>query len=256
MPEANDQTKRETLERLTAELHRLRTDAGAPQFEEWRSTANAFMAEVFGPRHRLTQDLRNVSFASDFGQGRARALAILLRAASSIATTTSDVGVVNEAAAGRPAAVFAEPASTAADEPAVAAEPAAETARQKREGVFRRVVRKRGASSEMAPDIPSEAFDTPWPPEAAKPDLPAQTVVPDWPDWFDKPPEPAELSVPEWAETPAELDTIVAGSRWGSAPLLTREQAHDRALAREFDFEARAAELADARRRQRHGGAA
>ena len=54
----------------------------------------------------------------------------------------------------------------------------------------------------------------------------------------------------------AELDTIVAGSRWGSAPLLTREQAHDRALAREFDFEARAAELADARRRQRHGGAA
>jgi plasmid stability protein len=54
----------------------------------------------------------------------------------------------------------------------------------------------------------------------------------------------------------SELDTIVAGSRWGSAPLLTREQAHDRALAREFDFEARAAELADARRRQRHGGAA
>ena len=54
----------------------------------------------------------------------------------------------------------------------------------------------------------------------------------------------------------AELDTIVAGSRWGSAPLLTREQAHDRALAREFDFEARAAELADARRRQRRGGAA
>lgn len=54
----------------------------------------------------------------------------------------------------------------------------------------------------------------------------------------------------------AELDTIVAGSLWGSAPLLTREQAHDRALAREFDFEARAAELVDARRRQRHGGAA
>ncbi len=54
----------------------------------------------------------------------------------------------------------------------------------------------------------------------------------------------------------AELDSIVADSRWGSAPLLTREQTHDRALAREFDFEARAAELADARRRQRHGGAA
>lgn len=54
----------------------------------------------------------------------------------------------------------------------------------------------------------------------------------------------------------AELDAIVAGSCWGSAPLLTREQAHDRSLARELDFEARTAELADARRRQRHGGAA
>ncbi|MDP1647643.1 MAG: Arc family DNA-binding protein [Rubrivivax sp.] len=54
----------------------------------------------------------------------------------------------------------------------------------------------------------------------------------------------------------AELDAIVACSRWGSAPLLTREQAHDRALARELDFEARTAELADARRRQHHGGAA
>jgi hypothetical protein len=54
----------------------------------------------------------------------------------------------------------------------------------------------------------------------------------------------------------AELDAIVAGSRWGSAPLLSREQAHDRALARELDFEARSAELAEARRRQRHGGAA
>ena len=53
----------------------------------------------------------------------------------------------------------------------------------------------------------------------------------------------------------AELDAIVAGSRWGSAPLLTREQAHDRALARELDFEARTVELDDARRRQRHGGA-
>lgn len=54
----------------------------------------------------------------------------------------------------------------------------------------------------------------------------------------------------------AELDAIVAGSQWGSAPMLTREQAHDRALARELDFEARAAESTDARRRQRRGGAA
>lgn len=40
----------------------------------------------------------------------------------------------------------------------------------------------------------------------------------------------------------AELDAIVAGSRWGSAPALTREQAHDRRLQREVDYEARQAE--------------
>ena len=39
-----------------------------------------------------------------------------------------------------------------------------------------------------------------------------------------------------------ELDNIVSGSRFGEAPLLTREQAHDRALAREIDFECRQAE--------------
>jgi len=35
-----------------------------------------------------------------------------------------------------------------------------------------------------------------------------------------------------------QLDAIVAGSQWGNAPLLTRGQAHDRALAREFDYQA------------------
>ena len=39
-----------------------------------------------------------------------------------------------------------------------------------------------------------------------------------------------------------ELDTVVSGSRWGEAPLLTREQAHDRALSREIDFDSRQAE--------------
>lgn len=39
-----------------------------------------------------------------------------------------------------------------------------------------------------------------------------------------------------------ELDTIVSGSRWGEAPLLTREQTHDRALAREIDFDSRQAD--------------
>ena len=39
-----------------------------------------------------------------------------------------------------------------------------------------------------------------------------------------------------------ELDTIVSGSHWGEAALLTREQTHDRALAREIDFDSRQAE--------------
>lgn len=33
----------------------------------------------------------------------------------------------------------------------------------------------------------------------------------------------------------ARLDSIVAGSRWGEAPLLGRDQANDRKLMREFD---------------------
>ena len=37
----------------------------------------------------------------------------------------------------------------------------------------------------------------------------------------------------------AELDDIVAGSRWGEAPLLSRDQLHDRALARELDYDTR-----------------
>ncbi|MCA3242283.1 MAG: hypothetical protein ING89_13385 [Rubrivivax sp.] len=45
----------------------------------------------------------------------------------------------------------------------------------------------------------------------------------------------------------AELDRIVAGSRWGHAPMLTRDQLHERALARELDFDAREAELSQAR---------
>lgn len=45
----------------------------------------------------------------------------------------------------------------------------------------------------------------------------------------------------------AELDAIIAGSRWASAPLLGREQLHDRALARELDFDCRETELRDAR---------
>lgn len=34
-----------------------------------------------------------------------------------------------------------------------------------------------------------------------------------------------------------QLDAVVADSRWGDAPILTRSQAHDRTLTREFDFQ-------------------
>ncbi len=44
-----------------------------------------------------------------------------------------------------------------------------------------------------------------------------------------------------------ELDAIVAGSRWGDAPMLTREQANDRRLQRELDYDARRNELKPAR---------
>ncbi len=50
-----------------------------------------------------------------------------------------------------------------------------------------------------------------------------------------------------------ELDRIVSGSHWGEAPLLSREQLHDRALAREIDFDSRQLEGKAAARKK--GGA-
>ncbi len=40
----------------------------------------------------------------------------------------------------------------------------------------------------------------------------------------------------------ARLDAIVAGSQWGSAPLLSREQLHDRRLLRELEHDVRQTE--------------
>ncbi len=40
----------------------------------------------------------------------------------------------------------------------------------------------------------------------------------------------------------ARLDAIVAGSQWGSAPLLSREQIHDRRLLRELEHDVRQTE--------------
>lgn len=57
-------------------------------------------------------------------------------------------------------------------------------------------------------------------------------------------PPPAEANADDLL---GELDHIVQGSRWGHAPLLEREQLHDRTLARELDFDCREAELRQAR---------
>lgn len=64
--------------------------------------------------------------------------------------------------------------------------------------------------------------------------------------------EPVRQMLPSSAEDGLleELDSIVAGSRWGEAPLLTRDQLHDRALAREVDFDARQADRAQAVKQQ------
>lgn len=51
------------------------------------------------------------------------------------------------------------------------------------------------------------------------------------------------------ADLLAALDAIVAGTQWGEAPLLTREQLHDRQRVREADLQTREAELARARAR-------
>lgn len=60
---------------------------------------------------------------------------------------------------------------------------------------------------------------------------------------------PHERSAPEGAmgdgsRLLAELDAIVQGSRWGHAPVLTRDQANDRRLAREIEYDAQQAERA------------
>ena len=75
MPGASGLSKREVLEQLTAELRRLTPDAREPEFTDWRASVNATLSDLFGPRHRLTLALRDVTFTPDFGRGRARALA-------------------------------------------------------------------------------------------------------------------------------------------------------------------------------------
>lgn len=76
----------------------------------------------------------------------------------------------------------------------------------------------------------------------AREDPPAYGVLPVRGPARDGQPAPAEAG----DELLAELDAIVAGSRWGDAPLLTRAQRHDRRLVRELDFDTRQVEAAAA----------
>jgi len=99
MPGASGLSKREELEQLMAELRRLSPDARGPEFKKWRARANATMSDLFGPGHKLTMAFRDVTFTPDFGQGRARALA-LLSSASGFATASSE----SKAAPARPIA--------------------------------------------------------------------------------------------------------------------------------------------------------
>ncbi|MBN1632018.1 MAG: hypothetical protein JW990_19860, partial [Thermoleophilia bacterium] len=132
MTETNGLSRRDELERLMAELRLLRADADEPGFVEWRASADSTMSKMFGPRHRLTLALRNVSFASDFGQARARALALLTSAAS-LADTMPDPAL----ATGQPPEITQQP------------EP-------KRERVLRRLGRKRDTY-----EAPSDILEQP-----------------------------------------------------------------------------------------------
>ena len=65
-------------------------------------------------------------------------------------------------------------------------------------------------------------------------------TTPDFQCWTTTPAAERDKPTPE--DTPADnlpdqLDAIVAGSQWGRAPMLTRDQVHDRALARELDYQ-------------------
>ncbi len=58
------------------------------------------------------------------------------------------------------------------------------------------------------------------------------------------PATPPDAPAAEPGSLLAELDSIVAGSSFGHAPVLTRAQANDRRLAREIEFDAQSAESA------------
>ncbi|MBN1322041.1 MAG: hypothetical protein JXA87_14515 [Thermoleophilia bacterium] len=152
MTEASGQSKREMLERLIAELQRLRPDAHESELKDWRARANEAMSDLFGPRHRSTLDLRAVTF-TDFAQGRARAVA-LLRAAGGIAAA-------REKSQAEPVPL-AEPVPRA--EPATQAEPEVS---ESSDGLDAIATPARPRAAAKLDAIAAAAFDA-WPEETAE----------------------------------------------------------------------------------------
>lgn len=243
MPGASGLSKREVLEPLAAELRRLRPDADAPEFFDWRARTNEAMRKLFGPRHRLTVSFRDVTFTPDFAQGRARALA-LLRTAGALDNPThassSEASSVADDDPGRPpATAHEETPATSMPEPV--AQPAVETEPPEADGSGDRD----GTLEETAPTIPADSpaaagaiapspdrtvvadVEAP-PPSTARTGKHAPLVeraLPDWPDWTDWPDElpgeeparatsidsvlPAWPDWVGWPETVARQDELV-----------------------------------------------
>lgn len=226
MPGASGLSKREVLEPLVAELRRLRPDADAPEYFDWRARTNEAMCKLFGRRHRLTVSLRDVTFTPDFAQGRARALA-LLRTAAGLDTTSQappiEVPPIEaspiEASPTEASAIEAAPIEVPpiADEdpgklPATAHEEAdvtsmPEPVTQPAPDVVAPGVYDSGALEETTPAAPADSPDTAGaeasapsaavaadieaaqpPPETTGKHAPlVERALPDWPDWTDWP---------------------------------------------------------------------
>ncbi len=109
-----------------AELRILRSDESEPAFKNWRARADAAMSDLFGPKHRVTLAFRDVTFASDFRQGRSRALSLLKSACSlAEAPPKAKTGKARPVAPAMSAkAAFAARERTAGADQAGAAEPA------------------------------------------------------------------------------------------------------------------------------------
>ena len=132
-------------------------------------------------RHRLTLAFRNVTFAPDFAQGRARALA-LLKSASSLATASPE----SKGVPSRSATAAAPHWSDAGAVPSEADATAAAT------GTMNEDTTARLMTDAVAVPTPDAAIT---PSLTSEPDSSVEPAVPEWPDWTDL---PDATAAPEW----------------------------------------------------------